>query len=158
MIRTISLLMLFACVVPNAKAFDERDIVVAPRAGYFVRVDVDKADRIYREGDLLTATVKSQKEGYLYLINITKDGRTNVIFPNKFRQDNKIKADEVIQVPGKKDEFDFPIQGPKFGEEYLLAVVTPKPIPELTKDKDVQDALAKENLTRSIATAIEQSR
>src|SRR5258707_1334293 len=42
---------------------------VNEKPGWVVRVDVDRADRIYRPGDYVEVEVVSEKAGYLYLFN-----------------------------------------------------------------------------------------
>ena len=53
----------------------------------------------FRIGAELTLSVESQLDCFLTLINVDEAGRTTVLFPNKFNQNNKILANTVYKVP-----------------------------------------------------------
>lgn len=98
------------------------------QAAFRVRVDVDREDRAYRYGDKLTASVKSQKAGYLYVLYRDSNGRVSLLFPNKYDKDNKIAADDLRRIPPVVDpQFEIEI-GPPTGSEQIRAVVTGKPL------------------------------
>jgi hypothetical protein len=97
------------------------------QAGFVVRVDVDHPDRVYVEGDTLRATVKSQRAGYLYLLYQNVQGETVCLFPNRYQADNRIRAEELVQVPAPGANYRIRIHAP-LGREVLKAVVSPKPL------------------------------
>jgi hypothetical protein len=136
----------------------EPGAAVNPRPAFLVRVAVDHPNHVYREGDKLVARVRSEKDGFLYLFNITPDGRVNCLFPNKFQRDNRIKAGQAVAVPDEKAGFDFPIQGPKFGRETLKALVALKPLEELVRHQETKDVFSVEALTKLVATPIDPER
>lgn len=94
------------------------------RPDFMVRVSVNQPDRIYREGETLTATVRSGRAGYLYLIYCNAEGKAHCVFPNKYQQENRIPAGVAVTVPGGDADFDFTVGGPPFGREVLKAIVT----------------------------------
>ena len=51
-------------------------------------------------GGALTFTVKPDLDCFLTLINVDQKGRTTVLFPNKFNQNNKVLANQELKVPG----------------------------------------------------------
>src|SRR5262249_17731786 len=104
-------------------------------APWLVRVDVDHKNRIYRTGDTLTATVRSEREGYLYLFNVDVDGEVTCLFPNKSQSNNKIQANTDVVVPDpNKPEFRITVGEPT-GRELLKAIVTAEPLKELKLDE-----------------------
>jgi hypothetical protein len=109
-------------------------------ATWMVRVDVDHKDRVYRTGDLLTATVRSERAGYLYLFNVDVDGEVTCLFPNKSQSNNKIEANTDIVVPDpNKPDFRIRVDEPT-GRELLKAIVTTQPLKDSTlKDLKLDD-------------------
>jgi hypothetical protein len=108
---------------PAAAAMNE-----AP--AWMVRVAVDRQDRAYVVGEDVNIQAISEQPGYLYLFNIDAASENTLLFPNRFRPDNRIPARSVIRVPGPAG---FRIRvGPRgLGTETLLAVVTKRPLEEM---------------------------
>ena len=112
-------------------------------AGFMVRVDVDHANRIYRENEELKVSVKSEKAGYLYLVYTRADNKVSVLFPNKFQPRNYIPAAQVVHVPPQRNA-TFRIRiGRPLGDEVLTAIVSSKPIKNLDA-KSLTDSVATE--------------
>ena len=53
----------------------------------------------FKEGDCLELKVRSSKDCYLTIFNITSDKNVITIFPNKYRKNNFIKAREKFSLP-----------------------------------------------------------
>lgn len=66
---------------------------------FSVRIEVDRPSRVYLEGEELQLTVRSGRNGYLYVINRRSDGQAVCIFPNQFWQDNRITANCPLTLP-----------------------------------------------------------
>jgi len=94
---------------------------------FMVRIDVDHADRIYRQGEEMRVRVISEKAGYLYLIYCDASGNMVRLFPNRVDQNNAIPADQHVHVPPPGGRFRLRI-GPPFGQEVLKAIVSLEPI------------------------------
>ncbi len=117
--------------VPRALFVEEQQ---NPHQAFVVRVSVDHADHIYREGDLLKATVRSSADGFLYLFNRDSLGTIRCLFPNKFQTDNAIRANRDTHVPPLA-EAAFRIRiGAPFGDEVLKAIVTKERLSIDTKE------------------------
>jgi len=82
----------------------------------------------YREGEQMVAFLKADRDCYVQLIYHDAEGRDFLIFPNRFRRDNFIKAGRVYQIPGPGDRFRFTVS-PPFGTEVLKAFASTDPIP-----------------------------
>ena len=100
-----------------------------------VRVEVDKPDSMYTEGEILQAFVTSNEDGYLYLFYRDADAKVSVLFPNRFQQDNHIQQNVRVPVPGPGAGFRIRIGAP-FGHELLKVVVSKRPLPFINNMMD----------------------
>ncbi len=78
-------------------------------------------------GDKMQFTIKSQRTGYLFLLDINSKGQLTVIFPNKFskeiNQESILEAGQTITIPDNSyNNFDFEAQEPT-GDGLLLALL-----------------------------------
>jgi hypothetical protein len=80
----------------------------------------------YRVGENLIVYFESSRDCYLTLFDFTPDGHVRQIFPNRYREDNFIKAHKVYAIPGERDSFEFRVTPPP-GEETIKAVATVRP-------------------------------
>ncbi|MFO0819462.1 MAG: caspase family protein [Pirellulales bacterium] len=126
---------------------------------FLVRVSVDHEDCVYREGDTLTATVRSSASGYLYLFYRTESGKVSCLFPNKYQEDNRIQANTNTVVPPTEGAtFRIRIAAP-FGKEVLKAVVTKERLKvdddKLRKDAStpIDFATVKDAVVEAVGTA-----
>lgn len=72
--------------------------------------------------DLLEFTVESNREGYLYVLQVGSDGTTyNLLFPNRLDTDNRIAAGASQRLP--RDAWRLRSGGPE-GVTHLLALVS----------------------------------
>jgi hypothetical protein len=112
---------------------DPRDMVVGEinRApSFLVRVDVDHPDRVYQDGEPIQASVRSERDGYLYLFYCDAARNVSCLFPNRVQQDNLIPANTTVVVPDQAARFQLRVVAP-FGREVLKAVVTSEPLETL---------------------------
>ena len=78
---------------------------------------------IFKEGEQLGLTVQSSRDCYITVLNISSNDTVYVLFPNQYRSNNFIKADEVFRLPNEDDK----IMGLSFPSKLLEG-----------KDKDVE--------------------
>jgi hypothetical protein len=109
-------------------------------ARFVVQVDVDKKDRVYKENDKLIVSAKSNDDGYLYLVHLNPNGKDTMLIPNKYQQENKIRAGQIVSYPASNADFDFVIEGPDFGEETILAVVSKEPLTLADQGKMIRES------------------
>jgi Domain of unknown function (DUF4384) len=76
--------------------------VAKPKSGELSLIS-DKDE--YKVGDSPVFTVVAPKDCFLTLTNVDDKGLGTVLFPNKFQQDNKIKAGASVLIPGAKAPF-----------------------------------------------------
>lgn len=81
----------------------------------------------FKSGERIKLNLKSNRDGYLYVINMGSTGTSRVLFPHSENIDNFVTANETYTVPcNKYMKFD---ENP--GEETLLVLLSPNKINEL---------------------------
>lgn len=99
--------------------------VVNQQPDFMVRVDVDHKNRTYKVGELVNVTVRSSRNGFLYLLYLQANGETVVLFPNKHHDKNRITKNKNVSVPAAGARFQMRVGNPT-GKELLKAIVTTK--------------------------------
>lgn len=100
------------------------DDIYAQRSGRLkLEVNAPKLLKINR--DQLKFSVKSNSDGYLYIVMLGSDGKSfYLLYPNKIDQKNKIKADVLYNYP--RNGWSVRAGGPE-GKDRLLFVVSQSP-------------------------------
>ncbi len=122
---------------PRNVALDEMNQMPA----FLVRVDVDQPEKVYHGGDTIQVSVRSERDGYLYLFYCDASQHVSCLFPNSVQRDNRIAANRTVLIPDAASQFRLRV-GPPFGAEVLKALVTSHPLQSL----ELQ-ALTKGNVT-----------
>lgn len=115
-----------------------------PAANFSVGVRVNHPNALYRNGELLIATVTTSQSGYLYLVYVACDGKVACVFPNAVQSENYIMAGSAVTVPSENAGFQLRVT-PPFGSEVLKAIVSKTKI----------DALESLNLAQRKATQLD---
>ncbi len=129
----------------SARGVNVEPAVQNQQPAFLVRVNLDRPDGIYEEGQLMEVSVESEKSGYLYLLYKQADGSEKCLFPNQYDSDNSITAGRKITLPTASTRFRLRI-APPLGDELLVALVTLKPLSG--------QAFGGKSLTRSAVTDI----
>ncbi len=106
-----------------------------------VLLDVDRKDRIYRKGEKVIIRATSSEDGYLYLVNINPKNEATLLVPNKYLEDNTIKANQKMMYPTAEMNFDLEVGGPTFGRETIKAFVTKDKLKSMNKGKFTEDII-----------------
>ena len=100
----------------------EKLIATKPlKSPFKIKVWTDKKE--YEVKDKIVFYIKSEKNGYLTILDVSPSENITVIFPNKFHRDNFIKAGVTYQVPSPDYGFNFQVTGPA-GLERIKAIIT----------------------------------
>ncbi len=92
----------------------------------------------YQDGDQLFLEVIPSKDCYITVLNIMSDENVATIFPNEYREDNFVKANEMFQLPNANDT--------KLGIKFIVGL-----LPEKEEDSEIIKIIAtKEPLRFSI--------
>ena len=94
---------------------------------FFVRIRLDRADRRYRDGEMLRLNLLSEKAAFAYVLYKQADGQIFQIFPNSAQPDNRIRPGHEVLIPKNDDLFRWRV-GPPFGQEIIKVVATVKPL------------------------------
>ncbi len=78
----------------------------------------------YKRNETIVFTVVASKDCFLTVTDVDEKGFGTVLFPNKFVQENKIKAGVEVQLPPKGAPFQYRLKDP--GTETVTAVCAEK--------------------------------
>lgn len=81
----------------------------------------------YFFGDRIRIYVYVNQSAYVYLFNINADGQIDLILPNAFNQNNRLRAGETRVFPEPGAGYEFTITGPA-GIDQVLAVASRQPL------------------------------
>jgi Domain of unknown function (DUF4384) len=99
---------------------DDRLLVTRPTPGADLSLISDRDD--YRRGDTPVFTVVAARDCFLTLTDVDQKGEGTVLFPNRFQQNNRIRAGAVVQLPGDNASFQYRMKDRGF--ETVIAVCT----------------------------------
>jgi hypothetical protein len=105
-----------AVYVAGAVAYNAKPVLVVNRDDLSLTSDAD----YYHLGDSPVFTIISPTDCYLTLTDVDDKGAGTVLLPNKFQQDNRIKAGVAFQFPGANAPFKYSMKDR--GTETVVAV------------------------------------
>ena len=110
------------------------------------------ADHVFHSGDRIKLNLRTNRPGYLYLLNTGSSGQTHLLFPNPASGagTNAVKANLTYEVPvGASIRFD---NTP--GEETLLIMLSPEPMTDVAPAAPPRTAtLSSDDATRMLLGA-----
>jgi mono/diheme cytochrome c family protein len=129
-------------IVPGAGGYQyaevkKYEVVATPISEFKLSLHSNKASA--KVGEVVTFTVTSTKDCYLSLINVSGKDEGTLILPNKFSQNNLIKAGQAFNFPTDKDGYDFKFEDK--GTETVIALcdVSGNSLPDLKADYTAAD-------------------
>ncbi|MDR0502044.1 MAG: DUF4384 domain-containing protein [Treponema sp.] len=125
--RRLSLLPEKGGAVMSRAEFETKQQAVNSYAGknnkWNFTVTPDVLDGIYRDGDLMSMRIFSERDCYFRIIHVDVNGNTQIIYPAGSADNNFIRAGETRRIP---DNTRFRMGSP-FGEELILAAAYDRP-------------------------------
>jgi hypothetical protein len=118
---------LLIIVLAGSNMLTQAQDAAKPVATPAVTVTAPKAS--YTHGEVMTITVTLPADGYLRLYGVDEKGGTALLFPNKWRTDDKVKAGKLV-LPDEGATYDFLLtlaDGQARTQERLHAVFSPEP-------------------------------
>ncbi len=103
--KTLWTILLLAMVVLSfgaPKELQPQKIIIVPDqpAALKVTLSLNKpAGSVYLPGELITMTVTTNKDAYIVIYDTEANGRTTILFPNNYQQDNFVKANQPVSIP-----------------------------------------------------------
>jgi len=110
-------------VIEEKKPAENLQDIKNPEKGFKVELWVDKKDGNYKVGDEVAFFFKADKDCRVTLFNVGTSGKVQILFPNKFQEDNLVKADKAYRFPAQEAEYLFRFKGPG-GEDLVKAIAT----------------------------------
>jgi hypothetical protein len=137
-----------AAAAPNAKV-----AAAKPAAGVGSELSLISDRDSYRQGDTPVFTVVSSRDCFLTLSNLDEKGTLTVLLPNKFQQNNRVKAGQEVQFPGPKAPFQYRMADR--GVETVIATCSEgSDVDGIKHDFGKSNLTTVQNYTRSLARAI----
>ena len=100
-------------------------IVSAREAADFkVSVSTERgASAVYREGEDMVVLVTASKDAWIKVYHIDVDGKVQLIYPNRFGGEGRIRAGQAVKIPEGGDPFKFKMT-PPYGTEFIKVVAS----------------------------------
>ena len=89
---------------------------------------VDHRDNTYRQDERVRLFVQTNKDAWVTVLNVGPDGRTTVLFPNRFQTDNRVRANVVTEVPDPASRVRIAVTGTT-GTELIKVIISNRPVP-----------------------------
>jgi hypothetical protein len=136
----------------NVAGVDDKDTAAkpAPRASLSVTSDKD----FYRQGDTPKFTVLSNADCFLTLTNVDEKGQGTVLFPNKFQQENSIKANAELQFPPPGAPFQYRMRDKGFETVIVVCTEQATDVDGIKHDFGKSAFTIVDNYTRSVTRSI----
>ena len=98
--------------------------------GLAVMSEVDRPDGRYRHGESLVLTVEVTEDSYVWVLDTGTSGKVHQIFPNRYEDNNFLRAGNPVTIPDAGSEYQFVVSHPQGAE--LLTVIASKDSTPLT--------------------------
>ncbi len=144
-----ALLLALGCqqkYVHVGKNWDEVYHMSPPEKSFRVKA---KGDRAAALGEEMQFSVESERTGRLWVLQVGPDDRATVIYPNEVATENRITANEVVEIPPDGAEWAIVAEEPA-GETILAFVVT-------TGDLDLEDVLHEQEMADKSVGVVKRS-
>ncbi|UCH25543.1 MAG: PEGA domain-containing protein [Trueperaceae bacterium] len=124
----IILLVSLAFAQAQQIVISPRSIVVNPLPSFEVDVFVDKdpsgdGSPSYQIGERISIGVRVSESSFVYLYSVKSNGQVVQILPNRFDQDNFVRAGETRRFPPSGARYSFTVDGPR-GVDKVIAVAS----------------------------------
>lgn len=114
-----------------------REIAVLDNPAYPFKLELafEGARTDFRLGETLEFRVRSERDGYLTLVDVATDGAVTLLFPNEYEAEHRVRAGEALVIPTPAMGFELSA-GEPVGRGIVRAFVTERPmaVPFPTRD------------------------
>jgi len=128
------------------------DVIKSGDDRFLVKATTNRGNgAVFKDGEEMVVNFFSNRDAYIKIYLVDAEGKTQLIFPNKFHANNHVPKEKLVQIPGPGYPFAF-VLGPPYGTEFI------KVIASTAQFKDVEESfkdLGKVNkglMTRGIVT------
>jgi Domain of unknown function (DUF4384) len=89
-----------------------------------ITASVDRKDLTYARGETVKLNIKTNEDAYVTIYSVGPSGQVTQLFPNKFQQNNLVKANKATDIPDGKSQIR--VSGP-VGAELIKIIASNKP-------------------------------
>jgi hypothetical protein len=107
------------------------------------------AGAVYKDGEDLTVHVFVNQDAYVKVYHIDVHGKTQLIFPNTFFSDNRVRGGSFVTIPNSSYPFKFRL-GPPYGTEFIKVAASTRQFADVEGAFAGIPGKAKEVLTRGL--------
>jgi len=118
------------CIIEmRCQVFEEKG---QPDPSFKVKTELNSYS--FTDGEEMIVNVRATQNCYITVLNISATDDIYVLFPNRFRRNNKVLAEEIVEFPSREDRdmgLRFRVHalpGHKQDREYIKVLATKKPI------------------------------
>lgn len=126
---TLAMLVTFQTGQANAYGPDEllklSNQIQNETPGIDLKLKTEKPE--YAIGEDVIIEFQADKDCYLALIDIGTSGKSIILFPNKWRPDNRIEKGKTYRIPPLGSDFSFRVMAPA-GVEHIKALASIEPV------------------------------
>jgi hypothetical protein len=100
--------------------------------GFTVELRTRPDTHTFRDGEGIAIEVTATRDSYLTVVNVRSDGEVEVLFPNRFDDDNRAPAGRIVRLPRPSRGFEIRAglsDGRDREYEQVLVVATLDPVP-----------------------------
>lgn len=94
-----------------------------------VHAEVDRADGLYEQGDLLTLTVVTSEDAFVWVFDTGTSGKVHQLFPNRYDGDNFVRGGAQRRVPESGAEYELVVSHPPGAELITVVASTENALP-----------------------------
>jgi hypothetical protein len=98
-----------------------------PGGAFALQLDIAGGRRTFRDGDEIQFAIRSQRSGYLTLIDLSPDGTLTVLYPNPYMALGRIPAGSAVIIPSGGALASFTVELPA-GTGAVRALITDEPL------------------------------
>ncbi|MCX7787269.1 MAG: DUF4384 domain-containing protein [Spirochaetes bacterium] len=103
---------------------DLENLLAASKGSLVVRAVTSRGtSAVYKNGEDMTIHVFVNQDAYLKVYHIDVNGKVQLIFPNPFYKDNRVKGGTLVTIPDASYPFRFQM-GPPYGTEFIKVVAS----------------------------------
>jgi hypothetical protein len=124
---------------------------------------VDRPDSTYARGERVRMFVETNKDAYVTILNVDPEGKTTVLFPNRYQSDNRIRGARAVEIPTPGSGARVVVGG-AVGAELLKVIASTEPVAlfeamQLAEAGSFQQVRAEpRRIARSLVVAMNQDR
>lgn len=104
---------------------------IEQQQGFGIQLWSDKQS--FRIGDTITFYFRAERDCHVTLVNVNASGSVTQLFPNRYHEDNRVRAGATYRIPDPSYGFEFRLEPPG-GTERVYAIAATRPLDLFSND------------------------